>query len=127
VPIRVVLAGVPPLLAAIVRDVFADDSAVAVGAVLEPGVFHAPDADHVAGSAAVLVLGVGDHEEFTPPWAILRRYPQLVVLGLSDDARRAWSCRLVPTCAALGQPSPDQLRQAVQDATASPIWTVTST
>lgn len=114
VVIRLVLVRLPRLLADLVSNAFAGMDGLAVQAVDGSGT-------DLAGVVAdtrptVLITGVAGPAEAAEAAATVAAGHDLIVLGVSPDAREAWLYELRPVARPLGQLSPELLRRTVLDA-----------
>lgn len=110
--VRVLLAGMPPILRDIVRETIARQPDMAVVAEL--------DTDDALGPALavtdadVVILGSSGSEDSTRPLQVLIARPQTCVLMLQTDGRHAALYELRPHRTRLGDVSPQALVDAIR-------------
>lgn len=109
---RVLLAGLPPLLGAIVRDALAGEPGVEV--VEGDG----GDLERIVADtrAHLLVTGAAGPRLPEPCLRLMYRHPRLALLTLTPDGRRATLWRLRPSGRVLAEPGPRELARAVRRA-----------
>jgi hypothetical protein len=112
---RVALLDLPPLLADVVLDVFAQQEDLEV-AVLPPG--SGPQSIR-ARHPDVALIGTGDPEHYGAAEGLLRQRPELGLLAISLDGRQAWIHELRVQSRQLEHVSADSLCAAVANVSAA--------
>jgi hypothetical protein len=108
---RVVVIGLPELLAGIVRALAAERPQLHLAAVLPAGMaLEAAACDHDADVVIAMSRGAG--QDRAAMAALLQRRPRLRAIALGDDGRNAVVYELRPRLTALGDVSAPQLLEA---------------
>lgn len=110
--IRVAMANMPRLLADMVRTGLSSEPDLVLVAELRE--VTALEENPNIASVDVLIVGVEDEGLPESCGRLMLQRPQLRLLGLSLDARRAYRYELRPYCLPLGEPSPRSLAEAVR-------------
>jgi hypothetical protein len=117
VVIRLVLVRLPRLLADVVREAFAGVAELTVETVEGGG--RELEEEVAAARPTVLITGVDSPGEAEETEGLVAAHHEIVVLGLTPDARRSWLYELRPVARPLGELSPELLRRTVLDAVRS--------
>jgi DNA-binding NarL/FixJ family response regulator len=117
--IRILLAALTPFRADIIRKILSQASDMEV---IEPGsrLEKLPHTGDI-GTADVLILGSGVARQGGEIEALLRAQPQLKILALEEDGRRAVLHELRPQAVSLGDLSASRLIDAIRGAVLSSI------
>jgi chemotaxis response regulator CheB len=116
-PIRVLIADLPGVLHAVVREALSPDDEIVVVATRRPGL---PLGAAVQETGATVVIVCAEHPEAADPAPpMLAERARLRVLAVSADGRESVMYELQPRRRELGELSPAGLLEAVR-ATAGP-------
>ena len=104
----------PRMLCDIIGDALASEADMEVAGVLSSGDDDLVDATRRT-NAEIVIVGLRDAKLPNAYAKLFRAQPQLRVLGLAADGRRAWLYDLRPQKRSLGELSPTDLIRAIRD------------
>ena len=119
-PVRVVLATMPPLLGAIIRETLARDGDLEIVSEVATLAEIASAVERAGADIAVLGVAPDEWVELSDPLRnLLAQHPRLTIIGIARNGRTGYVYRLQPRGVVINDISPTSLAAAIRSVTAA--------